>query len=117
VQLRSARNGLMTAIVVTVALAAVTVAVILPSDAAAGSGDDESTTSPDTVLTHVPQNTPGAWTPEEMDQAEPMPLLPADQPAGPAGSGTPAAGRASVGSPRPPQRSGDNRATRPRHLR
>ena len=116
-QIRPTRNGLMMTIVVTAAIAAVTVAVVLPSDAAAGSGDDESATSPDTVLTHLPQNTPGGWTPEEMDQAEPMPLLSPDHPAGPAGSGTPEAGRASVGNPRPPQRSGANRATRPRHLR
>jgi hypothetical protein len=117
VQIQPTRNGLILSIIVTAALAAVTVAVILPRDAAADSGDDESATRPDTVLTHVTPNTPGAWTPEKLGQAEPMPLLPPDHPAGPAGRRTPAAGRASVGNPRPPQGSGNNRAKRPRHLR
>jgi hypothetical protein len=116
-QIRSARNGLIVTIVVTAALAAVTVAVVLPGDAAAAPGGDESATSPDTVVAHVPQNTPGTWAPEEMDQAEPMPLLPPDHPGGPAGSGTPAAGQACAGNPRPPQPVNGNPATRPRHLR
>jgi hypothetical protein len=107
----------MMTIVITAAFAAaaVTFAVVLPGDAAAGSGDDESATSPDTVLTHMPQDTSGNWTPEEMDQAEPMPLLSPDHPVGPAGSGMSAAAQASVGNPRSPQRNGYNRATRPRH--
>lgn len=116
-QIRSARNGLMMTMVVTAALAAVTAAVMLPGDAATGLGDDESAVSPDTVLTHVPQSTPGGRTAEEMDQAEPMPLLSPDHPAGPSGSGTPAAGRISAGNPQPSQRSKASRATRPRHLR
>jgi hypothetical protein len=91
VQARVTRMGIMMIFGIIGALVGVTVAVVQPGDAAAGSGP-EGKADPSAVVGHVVENTPGFWTPEKMDEAEPMPLLPPDHETGP-GAHRPGHGR------------------------
>ncbi len=106
-QNRVTRKGMMMIFGIVTVLAAVTVMAMQPGDAAAGSGR-ESKTDPGTVVSHAVENAPGYWTPEKMDQAEPMPLLSPDHETGPAAEGAePAGSRTSIGKPHPPRGTGD----------